>query len=67
MRSDIVIAALEVAVEFNVFRAEYVENIVMQKQRENGLPAGRLHVPKAGDLLDLKITQPNLQNYKINY
>lgn len=61
--TDMVKEALEVAVEFQTFRSEYVENLVMRKMWKSGEPTGILHVPKAADLLKLKLEQPNLDFY----
>jgi len=65
MGSETVAEAIETAVEFQSFRSEYIENIVMQKRRKCKTPNGRLHVPKAADLLELHLEQPDLDCYKI--
>jgi hypothetical protein len=57
--------ALETAVEFQTFRSEYVENLVMQSHRGKKVTTGRLHVPRAGDQLELRLEQPDLNVYKI--
>ncbi len=50
-------------VQFQVFRAEYIENRLQTAGRIR--PAGgRLHVPRAGDMLDIELAQPDLSIYE---
>lgn len=54
--------ALEDAAELQVFRAEYIANILDQRRRQ--LPApGALHLTRRQDLLDLDLPPPNLETY----
>lgn len=55
--------ALEDALEFKAVRVEYVENLLERRPGTNGFE-GVLHVPRAGDLLNVKLKQPNLEIYK---
>ena len=49
--------------QFQVFRAEYVENRLQTAGRIR--PAGgRLHVPRAGDMLDIELVRPDLSIYE---
>ena len=52
---------LEDMLHFEVFRAEYVEMRLMNRPRPE--LTGTLHVPRAGDCMDLEITPPNLNVY----
>jgi len=55
--------ALEDAAELQVFRAEYVANILDQRRRQ--LPeSGALHLTRRQDLLDLELPPPNLETYE---
>jgi transposase len=62
---EIVNETMETAVEFQSFRSEYIENLLAQKCRKDIVPTGILHVPKAGDLLHLRLQQPDIENYDI--
>jgi len=49
--------------QFQVFRAEYVENRLLTAGRIR--PAGgRLHVPRAGDMLNIELARPDLSIYQ---
>lgn len=60
---DKLVAALETAVENQVFGVEYVEIILWQKSKpvENAL--GHLHVTRGADNLDIEVADPNLDIY----
>jgi hypothetical protein len=55
--------ALEDAAEFQVFRAEYIANILDQRRRQLPEP-GALHLTRRQDLLDLDLPSPNLEAYE---
>lgn len=57
--------ALEDAAELQVFRAEYVANILDQRRRLLPEP-GALHLTRRQDLLDLELPSPNLETYEPN-
>lgn len=57
--------ALEDAAELQVFRAEYVANILDQRRRQLPEP-GALHLTRRQDLLDLELPPPNLETYEPN-
>ena len=54
------------AVTFAACRSEYVEHLVLHRRRNHGPAAGVLHVPRAGDLLDLRVSSPDLNIYQAN-
>jgi len=64
--SEAVEEALESAVRFQAFRAEYIEHLIMQTTRPNAPYRGALHVPKAGDLLDIDVRRPDLDLYTVD-
>ncbi len=61
-----VAAAMTDAVTFAACRSEYVEHLVLHRRRNHGPAAGVLHVPRAGDLLDLRVSSPDLNIYQAN-
>jgi len=60
---DQVARALEDAADLQVFRAEYVVNILEQHRRRLPEP-GALHLTRRQDLLDLELPPPNLETYE---
>ncbi len=52
---------LEDMLQFEAFRAEYVEHRLMNRVQPE--LTGTLHVPRAGDCMDIEITPPNLNVY----
>ncbi len=57
--------ALESAAEYAAFRAEYIEHLVLRKKHGAAAQSSALHVPRAGDLLDLRIESPDMGLYEI--
>lgn len=55
--------ALEDAAELQVFRAEYIANILDQRRRQVPEP-GALHLTRRQDLLELDLPTPNLEAYE---
>ena len=64
--SEPVHEALESAIEYAAFRAEYIEHLVLQRKRGARAQSGALHVPRAGDLLDLRVEEPDMTLYSID-
>ena len=62
---EAVVEALTDALEFNAFRAEYVAHLVTLRSRPDSPSGGTLHVPRAGDLLDLRVDEPDMDQYGI--
>jgi len=59
---EAVAEAMQDMLHYKVFRAEYIEHRLMNAAQET--PArGKLHVPKSGDLLDIKLKSPDLKIY----
>jgi hypothetical protein len=54
--------ALEDALHFQAFSADYVANILEQRERKLPEP-GALHLTRRSDLLDLEVEQPDLSIY----
>jgi len=52
---------LEDMLQLNAFRAEYVEHRLMNRSLTEF--TGTLHVPRAGDCMNIEITPPNLNSY----
>jgi transposase len=61
-----VAAAMTDAVTFAACRSEYVEHLVLHRRRNHNPAGGVLHVPRAGDLLDLRVTPPDMNIYQAN-
>lgn len=59
---DKVARAIDDALAFNVFRAEYIANILEQRMRKLPEP-GALHLTRSQDLLELDLTEPSLAVY----
>ena len=55
--------ALEDALHFAAFSAEYIANILEQRQRRLPEP-GALHLTRQQDLLDLELPEPDLSVYE---
>lgn len=60
-----VAAALGDLLEFGVFRAEYVEQKLLMASADKP-QRGTLHVPRAEDMLNLKIEQPDMKLYDLH-
>ena len=60
--ADKVARAIDDALAFKVFRAEYLANILEQRERKLPEP-GALHLTRSQDLLDLELTEPSLAVY----
>jgi transposase len=57
------VRALEDAAELQVYRAEYIANLLDQRRRQ--LPvSGALHLTRRQDLLELDLPAPNLETYE---
>ena len=61
---DPVSEAIRDMIYFKVFKAEYIEYRLMQAAAGKMRAGGKLHVPKAGDLLHIKLEKPNLGIYE---
>lgn len=55
--------ALEDGLELGAFSSEYIANLLEQQARKLPEP-GALHVPRAGDLLDLELPETDLSIYE---
>lgn len=60
-----VTTALENAVHFTAFRAEYVEHLTLAYSSGTGYETNPLHVPRAGDALDTAVDEPDMNQYKL--
>jgi transposase len=60
---DAVRLAMDDAFELQVFSSEYVANILEQRQRFRSQEPGVLHVPRAGDMLELDLPPADLSVY----
>ena len=60
---DRVARAIDDACELQVYRAEYIANILDQQRRQLPEP-GALHLTRRQDLLDLELPPPNLKPYE---
>ncbi|MCK5191596.1 MAG: IS21 family transposase, partial [Methylococcales bacterium] len=60
--NDKVARAIDDALTFNVFRSEYIANILEQRERKLPEP-GALHLTRRQDLLELELTDPSLAVY----
>ena len=61
---DAVCRAMDDAFELQVFGSDYIANILEQRQRFKQQEPGVLHVPRAGDLLDLELPPADLSIYE---
>jgi hypothetical protein len=61
---DAVRLAMEDAFELQVFSSEYIANILEQRQRFRRQEPGVLHVPRAGDMLELELPPADLSIYE---
>jgi hypothetical protein len=61
---DAVCRAMDDAFELQAFSSEYIANILEQRQRFKQQEPGVLHVPRAGDLLDLELPPADLSIYE---
>ena len=59
---DLVCRLLEDLLRLQSFSADYVANLITQRQRPQAEPSA-LHLTRASDLLDLEITPPDLSLY----
>jgi len=60
---DKVARALEDALDFHAYSAEYIANILAQRERPPVEP-GALHLTRRHDLLDLELPEPDLSIYE---
>ncbi len=60
--SDAVVQALRDALAFDAYSSEYLANLLTSRARARPEPAP-LHVPRAGDALDLEVPEPDLSIY----
>jgi transposase len=60
--ADQVARAIDDAMALNVYRSEYIANILEQRQRQLPEP-GALHLTRSQDLLELELTEPSLALY----
>lgn len=56
--------AMDDAFELQVFGSDYIANILEQRQRFKQQEPGALHVPRAGDLLDIELPPADLSVYE---
>ena len=61
---DAVRRALDDAFELQTFSSEYIANILEQRQRFRPQEPGVLHVPRAGDMLELDLPPADLSVYE---
>jgi transposase len=61
--SDKVARALEDALVYQAFSAEYIANLLAQRERPQAQP-GALHLTRSHDLLDLDLPEPDLSIYQ---
>ena len=61
--ADKVARALEDALEYHAFSAEYIANLLAQRERPPVQPAA-LHLTRRHDLLDLELPAPDLSVYQ---
>ena len=52
-------------IEFQAYRSEYIENRLLQDSRSKDFPQGTLHVPNAGDMLELELEPTDLSIYNL--
>jgi len=62
---DKVARALEDALAYHAFSAEYISNLLAQRERPQTQP-GALHLTRRHDLLDLELPEPDLSIYQRN-
>lgn len=55
--------ALHDAAQFNAFRSEFVEYIATQQPGRTDSTAAALHVPRAGDALEITVNSPDMEQY----
>jgi transposase len=55
--------ALEDAVELQTFRSEYIEHLITTRN-SNKKQLGVLHLPRAEDLLEIRVEKTNMDQYK---
>ncbi len=55
--------ALQDALQFQAFSSEYIANLLQSRSRQRPEPAP-LHVPRAGDALELELPEPDLSIYE---
>lgn len=60
---EAVARALADALHFQAFSSEYIANLLAQRQRAQPDTEAPLHVPRAGDLLEIDIPEPDLSVY----
>jgi hypothetical protein len=61
--ADKVARALEDALAYHAFSAEYIANLLAQRERPQVEPAA-LHLTRRHDLLDLELPEPDLSIYQ---
>ena len=62
---DAVANVFDDMIEFQAYRSEYIENRLQQNSRSKDFPQGTLHVPNAGDMLELELETADLSIYNI--
>ncbi len=60
---EAVVRALQDALSFEAFSSEYIANLLEQRARHQPQEPTPLHVPRAGDLLELDVPEPDLSLY----
>jgi hypothetical protein len=60
--ADKVARALEDALEYHAYSAEYIANLLAQRERPHVEPSA-LHLTRRSDLLDLELPAPDLSIY----
>ena len=55
--------ALDDALQFEAYSCEYIANLLETRARQRPHDPAPLHVPRAGDLLELEIPEPDLSLY----
>lgn len=62
---DAVADVIDDMIEFQTYRSEYIENRLLQDSRSKDFPQGTLHVPNAGDMLELELEPTDLSIYNL--
>jgi transposase len=61
---DAVVQGLTTALELSAYNAQFVENLIQQRQRARATPTpGPLHVTRGADLLEIDLPEPDLSIY----
>jgi hypothetical protein len=61
--TEAVARALDDALQFEAYSCEYIANLLESRARQRPYDAAPLPVPRAGDLLELDVPEPDLALY----